>query len=123
MSAETMDHLARDAHHGRGLASGNCESIDEFALRERTGIGNVEGVANGRGLVNHLETHAHEVVDVNELHQSPAIPWHDDRAVGAQTIPKEGLAIKRVARPIDERRPKGYSGKSQTLMQPEQRAL
>ena len=65
----------------------------------------------------------HQIVNVHELHQAVAVAGDDDGAAGAQPVPEKLLAVERIPRPVDERRPERHQRQSALRLHAEQQPL
>ena len=78
---------------------------------------------DGRGRVHRRKAGAHQISDVDELHQAAAVARHDDGAARAQAIPEIGFAIKRIVRTVNERGSQRNHRQSTARVHAEQSAL
>src|SRR5439155_25229764 len=89
------DSLAGDPYDVRRLFPRGCRhGLHEFELGDRFLIGDVERFARRGRLLHGANAGAHQVLDVDELHQPVTVAGQNDRTIVAQPVPEEGLAIE-----------------------------
>ncbi len=74
-------------------------------------------MANSVFFVHHFQAGLYEILHIDKLCEAAAVAGEDDGAIGSQTIPEKGFAVKVIAYTVYEGRPQGDNGQAYALME------
>ena len=114
--------VAWNAHQPLQRPSGGTrDGLQRLDLRDGARVTDVKGLTSRFRRRDGTQHRLHQIMHVNELHQTASVAGNDDGAFVAQPVPEECLAIETVARPVNERRAHRHHREFVALMHAEQR--
>ena len=91
VAAGLSDQVAGNPRQRRLEIRRPGQLLHQFRLRDRLGIADIECFSDCSRLVHGADHGGHQIVDIDELHQTVAVARNDDGTSGAQAVPEELL--------------------------------